>query len=508
MPSRRLFLQSLAASSAFAALPKHFSLPLLVSQSQLAGDPLRPQIHLLPARNWMNDPDGPIYWRGRYHMFFQYNPHAAVWGDMHWAHAVSPDMLRWQHLPVALSPTPNGPDADGCFTGSAVTHGGAATLLYTGVKTVAPSEATIRDGRNNFLETQCLAVSRDSELRVWQKHKTPVLRPPHDPNLTGFRDPFLWREKNLWYMGVGSGLRGAGGRILLYRSPDLINWKALPPLAQGEPTGLTTPDPVDAGDMWECPDFFALDGKHVLLYSTQRKVIWEVGEYDPAEHRFHSQKRGLLDHGAFYAPKSQLDAHDRRILWGWITEKRPEAEYSAAGWAGCMSLPRVLSVNVDGELTVRVIDETSSLNLEGFSWILNYAATDAQRASIRELALNPAPLKLNLAASQKPFHLALTDGQSPVLSFIFDPAQAGRELQLNSSAVPLPPRKSGDHHFTVFYDASVIECFADNTLALTARVYHPPQSKLRLSVSDPDLNALYSLSLATLRPISPDRLTT
>ncbi|HET8965156.1 MAG TPA: glycoside hydrolase family 32 protein, partial [Candidatus Acidoferrum sp.] len=90
----------------------------------------------------MNDPNGPIYWKGQYHMFFQYNPNAAVWGNMHWAHAVSPDMIHWRHMPVALAPTPGWDDADGCFTGSAVDDNGTAAILYTGVKSVAAEHAT------------------------------------------------------------------------------------------------------------------------------------------------------------------------------------------------------------------------------------------------------------------------------------------------------------------------------------------------------------------------------
>src|SRR5579885_3563823 len=107
--SRRNFLRTLGAAGAAASLPSRFLSAAQAStneelQARLAADPLRPQFHLLPARNWMNDPDGPIFWNGRYHMFFQYNPNAAVWGDMHWAHAVSPDMIHWKHLPVALAP--------------------------------------------------------------------------------------------------------------------------------------------------------------------------------------------------------------------------------------------------------------------------------------------------------------------------------------------------------------------------------------------------------------------
>ncbi|MGH9396518.1 MAG: sucrose-6-phosphate hydrolase, partial [Terriglobia bacterium] len=92
----------------------------LALRERLAHDILRPQYHLLPAANWMNDPNGPIFYRGQYHLFYQYNPHGAFSGTKHWGHAVGPDMLHWQHLPVALAPTPGGPDWDGCWTGSAV----------------------------------------------------------------------------------------------------------------------------------------------------------------------------------------------------------------------------------------------------------------------------------------------------------------------------------------------------------------------------------------------------
>ena len=108
---RRSFLAALAGTAVIPALGARAG-----SSVRLASDPRRPQIHLLPPANWMNDPNGPIYWNGQYHMFYQYNPDGAYWGNMHWGHAVSPDMLHWRHLPVALAPTAGSPDADGCFT--------------------------------------------------------------------------------------------------------------------------------------------------------------------------------------------------------------------------------------------------------------------------------------------------------------------------------------------------------------------------------------------------------
>src|SRR5258708_16914832 len=110
--ARRSFLQ-LSSAAAFAPTWTRLSPTTDPATAalcrKLASDPLRPQYHLLPAHNWMNDPNGPIFWRGRYHMFHQYNPQAAVWGNMHWAHATSPDMIPWQHEPIAISPTPGGP---------------------------------------------------------------------------------------------------------------------------------------------------------------------------------------------------------------------------------------------------------------------------------------------------------------------------------------------------------------------------------------------------------------
>ncbi|HEX8872803.1 MAG TPA: glycoside hydrolase family 32 protein [Candidatus Acidoferrum sp.] len=512
--SRRRFLQCLGASGALAASPGSLlalgtSVPdELVSQERLAADPLRPQFHLLPARNWMNDPNGPLFWKGQYHMFFQYNPHAAVWGDMHWAHAVSPDMLHWRHLPVALTPTTGGDDADGCFSGSAVVHEGAPTLVYTGVKSVAPAEATLRDGTHSFREVQCLATPGDVQLRTWQKLPAPVLLPPRDPQLAGFRDPCLWRDGEFWYMGVGSGQYGVGGRILLYRSTNLHSWEYLHPLASGKRNDKQASDPVDAGEMWECPDFFALGKKHVLLYSTERKVFWEVGEYDRKELRFYGEQSGLLDHGAYYAPKSQVDARGRRILWGWIPETRAEADFNASGWAGCMSLPRELTLTGTGGLGMRVIPEAAGLRDQQFTTPGRVVPIADRVKALQRIQLRETAAELSFSFEPKPLRVELTDGPTPLVSFSYDPSRTGRELQVNSETVHLPARGAGDHRFQLFFDASIVECFADDSLALTARVYRVPNGGLRVAVPDEHINALTSFSVWPLRPVSSDRLTT
>ncbi len=194
-------------------------------------DPLRPQFHLLPKANWMNDPCAPRFFRGQYHMFFQYNPGAAVWGDMHWAHAVSPDLIHWKHMPVALSPTPGSYDAFGCFTGSVLPGAEVPTILYTGVTQSSPE--TIRG--EGLREVQCLATSTDPDLRTWKKLDKPVLEgPPPGLQVTGFRDPCPWKDGDTWYLGVGSGFTKVGGAVLLYTSPDGRNWTYLSSAGAGQ----------------------------------------------------------------------------------------------------------------------------------------------------------------------------------------------------------------------------------------------------------------------------------
>jgi beta-fructofuranosidase len=238
----------------------------------------------------MNDPNGPIFVNGKYHMFFQYNPREAVWGNMSWYHSFSADMLHWTHLPLALEPTPGGPDAAGCFSGSAIAVGKRVYLVYTGVVESKPDKATIRDGSNTLQESQCIAFSDDPNLNHWTKLPMPIVpEPPQGLIITGFRDPSAWRQGGAYYMTVGSGVAQSGGCVLLYRSKDLKSWEYLHPLTSGTWTGKKTPNPCDDGEMWECPEFFALDGMHMLIYSTLGKVFLAVG---PARHREHEVQVG------------------------------------------------------------------------------------------------------------------------------------------------------------------------------------------------------------------------
>src|SRR5579864_1246532 len=239
--SRRAFLWQTGCATAATLLSRPAEVLAARAtnpQARLASDRLRPQFHLLPAANWMNDPNGPIFYKGRYHMFFQYNPNGAFWGSMHWAHAISPDMVHWKHEPVAIAPTVGGFDRDGVFSGSTVLDGETPTVIYTGVLPAAStSEVTLDDGRHRWREVQCLATAKDADLRTWQKLPEPIIAHPPNLAITGFRDPGVWREGKEWLLTLGSGTKGKGGAVLLYESRDLRHWIYRHPLIEGQGTG-------------------------------------------------------------------------------------------------------------------------------------------------------------------------------------------------------------------------------------------------------------------------------
>jgi beta-fructofuranosidase len=311
----------------------------------------RPVYHFLPPANWMNDPNGVIHWRGDYHLFYQYNPAAPVWGNIHWGHAVSSDLVHWRHLPIALAPTPGSPDEAGCFSGCAVDDDGVPTLIYTGVR-----------GDNYTMQTQCVAVSHDG-LLTWEKYPAnPVLAdvPAETGQTEDFRDPFVWRDGETWYMVLATKMADIGGAALLYRSDRLTAWEYVGPLMVGEA--------ARDGAVWECPNFFPLGEHWVLIVSTfvaggaGRTVLYYVGSFDGR--RFTPLHRGTLEHGALYAPLTMQDASGRRLLFGWATESLTREMTLQAGWSGVQTIPRALSLDAQLRLRMAPVPEVEVLRGE------------------------------------------------------------------------------------------------------------------------------------------------
>ena len=315
----------------------------------LARDFHRPIYHFIAPSSWMNDPNGVIHWDGKYHLFYQYHPESPRFGLAYWGHAVSEDAIHWRDLPVALAPTPGGPDETGCWSGCIVDNNGVPTAVYTGVGPEGYGQ-----------QSQCIATSRDG-LLTWEKFAgNPILSeiPAISNQTTDLRDPMIWREGETWTMLLASRIKDRGGSVFLYRSADLTQWEFLHPLL----TGSYAKD----GCVWECPSFFPLGDKWVLIVAGKGRkipftVFYFIGDY--VDQQFRPESSGILDHAYFYAPFTMEDARGRRLLWGWLREGRSEDAHVAAGWAGCHSIPRELSLR-NGTLHMNPVPEIKRLRGE------------------------------------------------------------------------------------------------------------------------------------------------
>ena len=336
---------------------------------ELAADPHRPAYHYLAPANWMNDPNGTLFWRGQYHLLYQYNPfgayHGGDTGTMHWGHAVSDDLVHWRDLPIALTPEPDSPDRDGCYSGAAfVNRDGIATAIYHGV---AP-------GRAGGI---CLATSDDDLLEHWRKHPAnPVI-----PNPTATDEyqvagaPCAWVEGDTYYAIAGGctpprvrpvvtpgdylGRPDSHDVAYLFRSHDLVHWEYLHPFYEG---GRFTEGGEDAG----CPDFFPLGDKHMLLFTSHlRGAQYYVGSY--AGQRFVAERHqrftfadtGRL--GVFAEGLTLRDGRGRRILFGRVHEGVYSHVQREWGWAGVITLPMVLTLSDSGQVLIAPVPEIEAL---------------------------------------------------------------------------------------------------------------------------------------------------
>ncbi|HCN8702464.1 glycoside hydrolase family 32 protein [Escherichia coli] len=317
------------------------------------GNAWYPIFHLAPPAGWMNDPNGLIYFNGRYHAFFQHHPASAYQGPMHWGHATSTDMLHWQHEPIALAPGDKY-DRDGCFSGSAVDDDGVLSLIYTG-------HICLDDRGNDSIirEVQCLATSHDG---IHFEKQGCVLTPPE--GIMHFRDPKVWHEDGSWWMVIGARDASDNGQVLLYRGTSLRDWHLEHVLAHSA---------AGKSYMWECPDFFRCGNFHWLMFSPQgmppsgyrfRNLFQSgvlAGSWKPGS--VFALKGGFeeLDYGHdFYAPQSMLAEDGRRIIMAWMNMWDSPVPTRSEAWAGCLTLPREVFER-DGRLCQRPVREVESL---------------------------------------------------------------------------------------------------------------------------------------------------
>ncbi|KAI4353273.1 hypothetical protein L6164_002236 [Bauhinia variegata] len=340
------------------------------------GQPYRTSYHFQPSKNWMNDPNGPMYYKGVYHLFYQHNPFAATFGDqIVWAHSVSYDLINWIHLNNAIEPS-EPYDINSCWSGSAtILPGEKPVILYTGID-------------ENKHQVQNLATPKDLSdpfLREWIKYpQNPVITPPNGVEVDNFRDPSTaWLGKDgKWRVIIGAQ-NGDEGKVILFQSDDFFNWTVDPnPFYATDKTGVC-----------ECPDFFPVfihgrngvdtsvqnpSVRHVakISYLSRQHDYYFVGKYVDDQELFIPDTNFTgtsldlrYDYGKFYASKTFFDHQKhRRILWGWINESDSTQDDIDKGWAGLQSIPRQVWLDETGKRLIQwPIEDVEKLRGEQIS---------------------------------------------------------------------------------------------------------------------------------------------
>lgn len=316
----------------------------------------RPLFHVTPSAGWLNDPNGFSFYQGEYHLFYQYNPYDTHWKPPYWGHLKSSDFIKWERLPAVMAPD-QVYDGQGVFSGSAVEMpDGRHLLMYTGVQG--------KDRTPQCHQTQCLAVGDGINYEKYEKN--PVITTddiPEECFAKDFRDPKIWWDQDEQCYFVIAGVRTAdgSGAVPLFSSADGFEWKYVTVLDYCR---------NQYGGMWECPDFFQLDGKSILIVSVQEmlvqgmefhngnEVICLSGDYDRENHKFTREKVTAVDYGLdFYAPQTMETPDGRRVMIAWMQSWESSFFYpEGAKWTGMLTIPRELSFS-EGRLIQKPIRE-------------------------------------------------------------------------------------------------------------------------------------------------------
>jgi beta-fructofuranosidase len=432
------------------------------------------------------DPNGAIYWNGRYHLFYvtqSYRPREGHRGDV-WAHISSHDLLHWRHHPTALKPGRDDPEVAIYSGNSFLAKDGTPTIMYQCL------------GAGN-----CVAQAQDDDLNTWKKSEAnPVIPYPeyiqdHDGDV--FRsildelpdygeydvwDPHAWLDGDTYYSISGDNGIWPGEKASIWKSKDLENWELVGDFFHhGEPEGRL-----------DCPDFFKLGGKHVLLF-LNKGLRYIVGDFK--NEQFYPEKDGTMSWGSGvgYAPESLLDRNGRRIMWAALYDRRTiwgnvDDLVMRHGWDGVLTLPRVLSLDEYSDLIMEPVEELQSLRTNPTT-IKNLIIDDDER-KINEIEGDALELSFSIEPNNvDEFGLRVLcspDGrEQTTISYV----PAKNIIRVDLSKTSLDPGKMKDVWFPliqeavlnlasdeslelhVFIDKSVLEVFVNGKLCLTHKVY-------------------------------------
>lgn len=432
--------------------------------------------HIAAPANWINDPNGLVYFKGEYHAFYQHYPYGESWGPMHWGHAKSKDLVHWEHLPVALAPD-HDYDRDGCFSGSAIVKDDTLYLIYTG-------HVWVDQPKDIAIQTQCIASSTDG-IHFTKYENNPVISEIPEDSTGHVRDPKIWQSGDTYHIVLGNRTKEDIGRVIHYTSKDLKNWTYEGVLAQNE---------SNLGYMWECPDFFELDGKHALLFSPQGmeaegdryqnryQTGYLIGTYNEVADKFEHGEFEEMDYGHdFYAVQTLHDDQGRRIAIGWMDMWDSEMPTKEHGWCGALTLPRELSLSADEKIIMKPVAELESLRTQELPLNVASVSDEVIKTDINEelLELKVAFSLKNLTAKEFGIKVRCSeDGTEETLigidvetsKLVLDREHSGKGVKgIRKTAINLEGDTVTLH---VFLDRSSVEVFAnDGAVTMTSRIY-------------------------------------
>ena len=409
-------------------------------------DPAHPIFHVASPAQWMNDPNGPIFYKGFYQLFYQLHPFSDSDGPKYWGHVRSRDLVHWERLPIALWPSEEVGEA-GVWSGCCTINGqGEPMIFYT----------SVAKNRSAFDHAEQWAALGDDDLIHWRKStNNPVLSEALNGStkIYDWRDPFIFRDGHRTFLVLGGHLEKQGrAAVNIYeaQNSELTKW-----MYRGVLFELPDPKTPTA----ECPNFFKLDNHWVLFVSPYSHVQYFVGDFDSATCRFHPHTHGTLDYGSFYAPNTMQLANGRRMVWGWIN-----GFSGGHGWNGCLSLPRQLSLSRDGQLQQQPAPELKKLRGPKMEWKQAHLQNNQQVIALPKTNALEILADLEVPSAGN-IELTVRSSASPMQSISVNASAS--ELSMQDSKVPLHIANGGKLTLHIFLDHSVMEVFANQTACIT-----------------------------------------
>ena len=442
----------------------------------------RPAFHVTPTTGWCNDPNGFSRFGEEYHLFYQYYPYENKWGPMHWGHCRTKDFIKWEELPCALAPDMEY-DGQGCFSGTAVEHEGKHILMYTSVL-----EKDLEDGTHMVRQTQSIAIGDGENYE--KVAENPVITAdclPEGSSPVDFRDPKIWKEDGRFYALIGSKAEDGSGQLALFTSEDALHWNYEKMIDQCKNR---------YGKMWECPDFFSLEGQEVLSVSPQGLTreefrfqnIYQSGYFILKDGKPEEKDFREWDHGFdFYAPQTFQDGKDRRIIIGWMGMPDADEEYvnptaQSEGWQHCLTVPREVTYK-NGMLYQYPVKELNGLRENG---------TSISGSSV-ELPVNgPFDLDIQVKGDQDKVSLGenlfLEYQGGDVILTLSETAGAGRKVR--KAHVPSGKVES----LRILADTTAVEIYVNGGEVVFSTRYYPETQAQAVKVEAADVDGkIYGL---------------